>query len=216
VYVKGAIEPSEKDRLKMDCSTGVCIKVDDSEDNRIVKVVISTKDVDRDGDVVEPKGADLTNYRKNPVVLFNHDYEHPVARCSDIQIKNDRIEATVKFPNASVSKKSDEVYGLIKEGVLNATSIGFSVKSYDYLYEEPGNAKTRITGLHIKEWELREFSIVSVPANPGALVIERMAKSDESVPVELDEKEPDEHVVIPVERMKRQIEILDLQSPEDN
>ncbi|MHC4506617.1 MAG: hypothetical protein ACYTFI_25275, partial [Planctomycetota bacterium] len=40
---------------------------------RAVIAKISTVAVDRDGDVMLPSGADLSDYKKNPVVMFGHD-----------------------------------------------------------------------------------------------------------------------------------------------
>ena len=45
-----------------------------NEEEREVLHLISTKARDRAGDIVNPKGLDLKNFKKNPVVLVNHDY----------------------------------------------------------------------------------------------------------------------------------------------
>ena len=42
-----------------------------------VTFVLSTDDVDRHGDVVEPGGWRLAAYLRNPVLLWAHDYRHP-------------------------------------------------------------------------------------------------------------------------------------------
>jgi len=44
------------------------------EGERALNVTITTNDVDRSGDIVEPKGAKLANFKKNPVVLMAHNY----------------------------------------------------------------------------------------------------------------------------------------------
>src|SRR5207244_3777174 len=47
-----------------------------------VEAVISTAAVARDGHIFVPQGAKLDNYRKNPVVLWQHDTMQPaVGRC---------------------------------------------------------------------------------------------------------------------------------------
>jgi hypothetical protein len=48
---------------------------------KAVVATISTRARDRQGDVIEPSGVRLERFRKNPVVLYAHDYEAlPVAR----------------------------------------------------------------------------------------------------------------------------------------
>ncbi len=48
---------------------------------KAVVATISTRARDRQGDVIEPSGVRLARFRKNPVVLYAHDYEAlPVAR----------------------------------------------------------------------------------------------------------------------------------------
>jgi len=141
-------------------------------DQRQVRVICSTDQVDRSGDVVVQGGISVSNFAKTQTVLWNHDQDHPIARCIEIGVKSGRLEALVEFPEPGVSAKSDEVYGLIKAGIINAASIGFVP-----LEAEPLNGKNRAAGLRFDESELLEFSFVSVPANPGALITQRSLKS---------------------------------------
>ena len=135
---------------------------------RQVRVVITTDQVDRSGDVVVQKGVSVANFNKSRTVLWNHDQDHPVASCVDLAIKADAIEALVQFPDAGISPKADEVYGLVKAGVINAVSIGFLP-----LDAAPVDGKNPRKGIRINESELLEFSFVAVPANPGAQVLQR-------------------------------------------
>lgn len=135
---------------------------------RQVRVVVSTPTVDRSGDIVEVAGIDLTAYRKNPVVLYQHDHDEPVARCIEIDLKGAALEALVQFPPEKTAEKSDEVYGLIKAGVINAASIGFIPKEYGYI-----DPKEPWRGRRFSSCEMLEFSFVSVPCNPDALIVER-------------------------------------------
>lgn len=137
---------------------------------RQVRVIVSTATPDRYGDIVEIEGIELDNFRRNPVVLFMHDHDEPIAKCPEIGVKDGRLEAVVQFPDEGVSKKSDEVYGLIKAGVLNAVSIGFMPLEWSNLDDKQPWAGRRF----IKS-DMMEFSIVSVPANAEALVVERGA-----------------------------------------
>jgi phage head maturation protease len=59
---------------------------------------------------------------------------------------------------------ADEYCALAKSGVIKAVSVGFIP-----IVREP----LRDGSFRFTKWELLELSLVSVPANPNALVIER-------------------------------------------
>jgi hypothetical protein len=59
-----------------------------------------------------------------------------------------------------ISKAAGEIKDLVKDGVLGAFSVGFRVKDADYM--------TETDGYKIKDAELFEVSVVSVPCNQGA------------------------------------------------
>ncbi len=143
-------------------------------DERQVRVVASTPAVDRAGDVVVAEGIDLAAYQANPVILWNHDPGSPIARCVEIGVKAGQLEAVAQFPPEGTDPLADRVYGLIKAGVVNATSIGFAP-----VEETP----IKGGGVTVNRAELWEFSFVSVPANPEALVVERSAPAAAPPPV---------------------------------
>jgi uncharacterized protein len=76
----------------------------------------------------------------------------------------------VQFPPEGTSAKADEVYGLIRAGVVNVASIGFLP-----IDAEPLDSKQPWAGQRFLKSELMEFSFVSVPANRGATVVDRSA-----------------------------------------
>lgn len=137
----------------------------DANQSRTLVVKISTPNVDRSRDTVQPKGMNAENFLKNPVVLFAHNYaDLPIAKCVGLKVQETGIIATVQFPDEGIYDKADTVYKLYKSGFLNAWSIGFMPTDYDE--NDQG-------GMDFKEWELFEFSSVPVPDNPEALTIMR-------------------------------------------
>ena len=146
--------------------------------DRQIRVVASDGSVDRMGDILEPSGAELDDFRRNPVVLAQHDVNQPVARCKSIKAEADKITALIEFPAAGVSELADEYCRLYKSGILNAVSVGFLPLDWKPLPHSGGRRYTR--------WELLELSLVSVPANANALVIERGLSSSSNAVCEAE------------------------------
>ena len=134
-------------------------KAADSDDGSIkITGYASTNDKDRAGDVIVSEAwtkGGLEDYKKNPILLFNHDYSKPIGRATALSVneKGLSIEATI-------SKAAGDVVELVKDQVLSAFSVGFMIKDADY------DSKTDI--FVIKEAELYEISVVSVPCNQDA------------------------------------------------
>jgi HK97 family phage prohead protease len=133
-------------------------------DDRQIRIKVSTPADDRCGDVMEPEGCVLDNYRNNPIVLASHDPEHPIGT-ADVTVTPQGLEALITFAAAGISAKADEYCGLAKSGVLRAASIGF-----DPIEGQPIKATG---GTRYTKWELLEMSLVSVPMNAEALTIQR-------------------------------------------
>lgn len=151
--------------------------------DREVRVVISTRNKDRHGDIVEPRGIDIRAFRGNPVVLFNHNWNEPVARATNIEVEDERVVATVQFPDAGVSIRADEVYGLIEAGVVNAASIGFMPREWHF--EDQGGEDVWV----VDRCELYEFSFVAIPSNRESLILERAFRHDDgSITLSLDDQ----------------------------
>ena len=133
--------------------------VSENEDGSVsIKGYASTKDQDRAGDIINPdawsKGG-IGDYENNPIILFNHDYHNPIGKPTELGV--DDIGLKIK---GKISQSAGKIRDLIKEGVLGAFSVGFRVKDADYIEETDG--------YRIKDAELFEISVVSVPANQAA------------------------------------------------
>jgi len=133
-------------------------------EKRTMVVTISTKTKDRAGDIMEPGGMKFENYKKNPVVLWAHDYKgRPIAKTLWIKVQGDKVIAKPRFANTDLA---NEVFELYKGGFLNAWSVGFIPEDFEPNKEKQGD---KIDGYKVRTWELLEYSAVPVPANPEAL-----------------------------------------------
>jgi HK97 family phage prohead protease len=134
---------------------------------RQVRVNCSSANIDREGDAIVQTGINTSGFIKaGGTVLWQHDQNHPIARALTIGIDDGRLGSLVQFPEVGISAKADEVYGLIKAGIVSGVSIGFRALEWEPL----GNAWS---GRRYTSVELCEFSFVSVPANTDATVIAR-------------------------------------------
>jgi len=130
------------------------------EDDQTIMIegYASTSDTDRVGDVVPTsvwaKGMD--NYLKNPIILAFHDQRMPVGKMVDHKVDDKGL-----WIKAAITDAAGDVYKLIKKGILSAFSIGFRVKDAEY--------KSEAEVFLIKDLELHEISVVSVPANQNTL-----------------------------------------------
>jgi len=116
---------------------------------------------DRAGDVITAdawaKGVD--NFRRNPVLLYQHKHDCPIGNVNKIQVDKKGI-----FVEASVSEAAEKNHGvqtLIKDGALKSFSVGFKVKDGKYNREDDT--------MTITDVELLEISVVSVPCNQDSL-----------------------------------------------
>ena len=133
----------------------------DSANGLFIEGWASTKDLDRQEEVVEPSAfaAGIDGFLKNPILLYMHNWERAIGKV--VEAKIDPIEGF--WIKALISKAEDvkDIATKILEGILRAFSIGFRV---------PKEGVDIIDGVaHIKLLELYEISIVTIPANREAL-----------------------------------------------
>jgi HK97 family phage prohead protease/HK97 family phage major capsid protein len=126
--------------------------------------VLSDATVDRYGDVIEPAGWQLEQFRSNPIALFNHNPNFPVGKWKNIRVEDERLIGELEPAKPGTSHRIDELLRLIDQDILRATSVGFRAIDTEPLDPKRPGAGTRFT-----KQELLETSIVSVPANPAAL-----------------------------------------------
>jgi len=129
----------------------------------------STADMDRDGEVIDVSGWDLKNFKKNPVIMFAHDYRTlPIGKATKIGVKDGKLMDVVEFPPEGTYEFADIVQRLVDTGYLKTQSVGFIPKKWeDGDFEDEKSNKPRRT--YTKQ-ELLEISIVPVPSNPNALM----------------------------------------------
>lgn len=148
--------------------------------SRTIRYVLSTGAPDRMKDTIDPAGWQLDNYRKNPVLLWGHDKKlPPIGRALSIGIVGSQLEGVYEFASKELNPFADTVYQLAAAGFLPGGSVGFMPITYVW-NDDTG-------GVDFKTQELLEFSAVTVPAHPEALMVnsslmDRIASAEKDFP----------------------------------
>jgi len=146
----------KKEEIEITRKSAVADVSDASDDERTITARVSTPDRDRDGEVVEPKGIDLTHFNTNPVLMWAHEYKKPpIGRAMWSRIDDKGLLCKFEFAKTAFA---DEIYTLYRDGFLKTFSIGFIPIEFD------GKTKTH------KRASLLEVSACPIPSDPFALI----------------------------------------------
>jgi phage head maturation protease len=145
--------------------------------------------LDRDQEIIDPSGWDLTNYNKNKVVALNHVYFLPVAKAQWIKPDPKDVPIGLLFkPIYAKTLLGDDVFYLYKEEFMSGFSVGFDPKEWevdgqiftkslngDFAIWQKGYVEQKRKKPRCKylKQELLEVSCVMIPAHPDALVESR-------------------------------------------
>lgn len=141
------------------------------------KVVFHTSNLNRKGFRMLSAGADVDQYKKNPILLFMHnrpwrgtqDEIMPLGTVDDIQLVGDEWQGTLNFdmddPFAKkVADKWDKgIYRMVSVG---ATPVEFS--------DDPGVVLQGQRYATVTKWRLDEISVVDLGGNDDALSIKNL------------------------------------------
>lgn len=118
-------------------------------------------------------GADLSQFEKNPIMLFNHnrtwrgteDEVLPIGHWENIRIDGSRILADAVFDSDEFSQK---IALKVEAGTLRMASMGLRVieESEDPKYIKPGQRYATVL-----KWKAREASVVDIGSNDNALAL---------------------------------------------
>jgi hypothetical protein len=141
-----------------------------------IAFTVSTYDIDRDGDCVNPAGFVLTNYKKNPIWFFGHqDWEIPIGKSLSpngelsVFIEPNRVQAVCYFDTDDPDAMF--IHGKVIRGFLNATSVAFVPLEAEKRQEEfKSHHQQSAVGWNFSRVDLTEISIVGVPSNQNSIV----------------------------------------------
>lgn len=144
VYTKAYVEKIDKDEITAIASSSV---------------------EDRQGEIVDVSGWDLSSFKAAPRLLWGHDHQKlPIGKVTKIWVQKSTDRLMFKAVFQEVTEMGRAVKKLFEQGFLNTFSVGF--KPIDSEHDPDTKSGTRYT-----KQELLEISVVNVPANPQAMTL---------------------------------------------
>jgi HK97 family phage prohead protease len=165
-------------------------------ESRVLRYVITNESQDRYGDVVRVAGAKIDNYMKNPVVMMAHRHDMPpIGKTVDLTCNKQckQIEASGLFLDGrtDMTGVSETAFKLAQSGAMPGCSIGFMpIKA-----NRPQTAEERVkigigeNGYEFLDWELLEWSVCSIPANPDALQLNALLRCIAEKTIDVDARD---------------------------
>jgi HK97 family phage major capsid protein len=140
------------------------------DEQRVIRGVATTPTVDRGDDIVEPFGVKF----RNPLpFILHHDKSSPVGEVSFDRPTKAGIAFTARIPKVvepgRVRDRVDEAWHSAKYGLLKGVSIGYIPRQFD---------RRPTGGLHLKEIEVVELSMVAVPMNAETTILQIKSLDD--------------------------------------
>jgi hypothetical protein len=141
--------------------------------------VLTDDTLDRHSERILPEGMDLKDFRKNPVMFYNHmrsgrgffgneDGPSPIGVWKNIRRANGQIKA-----DAYIHTTDDfamKIGGKIEDGIIRGASVGVEVLAVS---DAPEDKVKGQKGYTITKSSMLEASVVDIPANSKALKIEK-------------------------------------------
>lgn len=139
----------------------VQFKADDvSAETRVFRGYASTYDKDLGGDIILPGAFAKTLSERGERVKVLWQHNEPIGRPVKMYEDEKGLYVEAKI---SKTRLGDEALELMRDGVIDQMSIGYSVPQGKSDYDEDGNRM-------IKELKLYEFSAVTFPMNEKAFI----------------------------------------------
>lgn len=141
--------------------------------------VLSDESVNTYGFRLLLSGADIEQFRRNPVMYLNHnDWGTPIGRWENIRFEDGKLMADPVFDLEDEEGK--KIAGKVDRGFLRMASVGLRTieRSEEPELMLPGQKYPTVT-----KWQLREASIVGIGANHNAIRLydenDRLLSDDE-------------------------------------
>jgi HK97 family phage prohead protease len=129
----------------------------------LIEGIASTINTDRQGDIMEPKGA---VFSLPMPLLWQHDAKSPIGHVIAASVTDAGIKIKAQIARG-VLPEIDRAWALIKAGLVRGLSIGFHGLEAESIKAGSGGINIG-GGTRYKRWSWLELSTVTIPANSEA------------------------------------------------
>lgn len=131
---------------------------------RVIPVVASTSAIDSEGDVVDQGSWRLDRFLRNPVACYQHATSaDPIGFYRNVRVEADALRADLVLYDDEVSPDAGRIWRRYQAGGPICFSVGFWPGTEST--EERDGRTVRV----LRDCELSEISVVTIPANPDAV-----------------------------------------------
>lgn len=156
-----------------------CLIIKEEGDSDLERDFIASDGrIDRMGDTIKVNGWDIGHFKQHGSILLDHVYrvENIIGKPSKIWKEGAGDERSlrirIKFDSPEENSASAIALPKIASGSLANGSVGFNPIEWEWRREKKDDdSPERIVGINFLKQELLEFSLVAVPANPGAHIL---------------------------------------------
>ena len=131
--------------------------IEKSSDDQI-HFIMSATTPDRESDTIDVKAYESATKIDKLPALFNHQSDKPFGYWHKLRVVGDTLKGTLVTASTNLGKMINQ---LILDGVPLGSSIGFRGKG----------ERNKKGGIHFKELELLECSVVSIPCHSRAVQV---------------------------------------------
>jgi len=139
----------------------------DSQGREIFWFLVTSENIDRQGEIVKSDSYDIEKFMQNPVMFFQHNsYSLPIGKWLEFEKTNDGLMLGGWFhelPDENGNNLSKTIKDYVANEIIVATSIGF--RPVEWHVDRIDNKKIMV----YDKIDLVEVSVVTIGANPEAL-----------------------------------------------
>lgn len=144
--------------------------------DRTVTFIASTNDIDRHTTRLNQDNWRLDNFKANPIIGYQHNVygdemcqkatpDDIIGKGKNIRVEDGQLLIDIEFKPEGRSELADKVAEDVRDGYLNAVSVGFVPVGSGRMVEEEDGREV----YHFSGQELLELSVVNIPSNASAL-----------------------------------------------